>query len=86
MTALLLPLLAAGPVMAAALAAMLPWRIVGRLLALAVPTITAISGLGLLVQHHTEPVVATQVGGFIPGWRSRSSPTRSPRSCSSRQA
>ena len=67
MTALLLPLLAAGPVMAAALAAMLPWRIVGRLLALAVPTITAISGLGLLVQHHTEPVVATQVGGFIPG-------------------
>lgn len=31
MTALVLPLLAAGPVMAAALAAMLPWRLAGRI-------------------------------------------------------
>ena len=67
MTALLLPLLAAGPVMAAALAAMLPWRIVGRILALVVPAVTAASGIGLLAHHHTEPVVATQVGGFLPG-------------------
>ena len=67
MTALLLPLLAAGPVMAAALAAMLPWRLAGRILALAIPTITAVAGIGLLAHHHTEPVVATQVGAFIPG-------------------
>ena len=67
MTALLLPLLAAVPVMAAALAAMLPWRIVGRVLALAVPAVTAASGLGLLLRHHTEAVLVTHVGGFIPG-------------------
>ena len=52
MIALLLPLLAAVPVMAAAIAAMMPWRIVGRLLALAVPAVTAVSGIGLLVHHH----------------------------------
>ncbi|MGX1770445.1 monovalent cation/H+ antiporter subunit D family protein, partial [Dietzia sp. NPDC055343] len=67
MIALLLPLLAAVPVMAAALAAMMPWRIIGRLLALAVPVITALSGIGLLVHHHAEPVVAAQVGAFVPG-------------------
>lgn len=67
MSGLLLPLLAAIPVMAAALSAMSPWRIVGRVLALVVPTATAISGLGLLLAHRDEPVVATQVGGFIPG-------------------
>ena len=43
MTALLLPLLAAGPVMAAALAAISPWRVVGRLLCMLVPAITAAS-------------------------------------------
>ena len=67
MIALLLPLLAAVPVMAAAIAAMMPWRIVGRLLALAVPAVTAVSGIGLLVHHHAEPVVAAQVGAFVPG-------------------
>ena len=67
MTALLLPLLAAGPVMAAAIAAMSPWRVVGRLLSLLVPAVTAAAGIGLLVRHHSEPVVATQVGAFIPG-------------------
>ncbi|HJC27903.1 MAG TPA: monovalent cation/H+ antiporter subunit D family protein [Candidatus Dietzia intestinipullorum] len=67
MTALLLPLLAAVPVMAAAVAAILPWRAVGRALALAVPTATAVAGLGLLVFHHTTPVAVSHVGGFIPG-------------------
>src|SRR5699024_7997405 len=66
-TALLLPLLAAVPVMAAAVAAILPWRAVGRALALAVPTATAVAGLGLLVFHHTTPVAVSHVGGFIPG-------------------
>lgn len=67
MTALLLPLLAAVPVLAAALTAMLPWRWVGRVLALTVPAATAAAGLGLLVHHHSEPVAVTQVGAFIPG-------------------
>lgn len=67
MIALLLPLLAAVPVMAAALSAMSPWRIVGRVLAFAVPAVTAVAGVYLLVFHHTEPVVAAQVGAFIPG-------------------
>lgn len=66
-SALLLPLLAAGPVMAAALAAIVPWRSVGRTLAFAVPVITAAAGVALLVRHHTEPVLVTHVGGFIPG-------------------
>lgn len=67
MSALLLPLLAAVPVMAAALSAMVPWRVLGRVLTLAVPAVTAAAGLALLVHHRSEPVLATQVGGFIPG-------------------
>ena len=67
MTALLLPLLAAVPVMAAALTAMLPWRAVGRVVALAIPAATAVAGLGLLIRHHSEPVIVTHVGGFVPG-------------------
>ena len=67
MTAQLLPLLAAIPVMAAALTAMLPWRAVGRIVALAVPAATAAAGLALLLHHHSRPVLATQVGGFVPG-------------------
>ena len=67
MIALLLPLLAAVPVMAAALTAMLPWRGFGRALAIAVPVATSVAGIGLLVHHHSEPVTATHVGGFVPG-------------------
>lgn len=67
MIALLLPLLAAVPVMAAALSAMLPWRWVGRVLALAVPAATTVAGIGLLVHHHSEPVAVSHVGGFVPG-------------------
>ncbi|MFL0580039.1 proton-conducting transporter membrane subunit [Dietzia sp. 179-F 9C3 NHS] len=67
MTALLLPLLAAVPVMAAALTAILPWRLPGRALALAVPAITAVTGLGLLAHHRSTPVEVAHVGGFVPG-------------------
>lgn len=67
MTALLLPLLAAVPVMAAALTAMLPWRLPGRALALAVPAATAAAGVALLVHHRATPVEVAHVGGFVPG-------------------
>ena len=67
MTALLLPLLAAIPVMAAALTAILPWRLPGRILALAVPAVTAASGVALLVHHRSTPVEVAHVGGFVPG-------------------
>lgn len=67
MIGLLLPLLAAIPVMSAAVSAVSPWRSVGRVLALAVPLATALAGLGLLLLHRDEPVVVAQVGGFIPG-------------------
>ena len=67
MTALLLPLLAAIPVMAAAVTAILPSRTAGRLVTLAVPAATAVAGVALLVLHRSEPVVAGSVGGFVPG-------------------
>lgn len=67
MTALLLPLLAAIPVMAAAVTAILPSRQAGRLVALAVPAATAVAGVVLLVLHRSEPVIAASVGGFVPG-------------------
>jgi multicomponent Na+:H+ antiporter subunit D len=66
-TALLLPLLAAIPVMAAAVTAILPSRQAGRLVALAVPAATAVAGVVLLVLHRSEPVIAASVGGFVPG-------------------
>ena len=67
MTALLLPLLAAIPVMAAAVTAILPSRTVGRLVTLTVPAATAVAGVALLVRHRSEPVIAGSVGGFVPG-------------------
>lgn len=67
MTALLLPLLAAIPVMAAAVTAVLPSRRAGRLVALAVPAATAVAGVMLLAIHRSEPVIAASVGGFVPG-------------------
>ena len=54
MTALLLPLLAAIPVMAAAVTAILPSRQAGRLVALAVPAATAVAGLVLLVSSPSK--------------------------------
>lgn len=67
MTGMLLPLLAAIPVTAAALTAMLRHRGAGIAIALTVPTATMIAGLYLLVHHHSEPVSMTHVGGFVPG-------------------
>ena len=67
MTAQLLPLLAAIPVMAAAVTAILPSRIAGRLVTLSIPAATAVAGLALLAAHRSEPVIATAVGGFVPG-------------------
>ena len=67
MTALLLPLLAVVPVLAAALTAMAPWRAFGRVVTMTVPAVTMLAGLALLVQHRSEPVIATHVGGFVPG-------------------
>jgi multicomponent Na+:H+ antiporter subunit D len=66
-TALLLPLLAVVPVLAAALTAMAPWRAFGRVVTMTVPAVTMLAGLALLVQHRSEPVIATHVGGFVPG-------------------
>ena len=78
MTALLLPLLAAIPVMAAAVTAILPSRTVGRLVTLTVPAATAVAGVALLVRHDPSPSSPARSAGSSPASRSRSSRTPSP--------
>ena len=61
--------------MAAALAAICR-GVSGRLLACSSGHTAALESAFSLL-HHSEPVVATQVGAFIPAWPSQWSPTRS---------
>ena len=67
MRADLLPLLMGGPLLLAGLLVMWPHKLLERLLLLLVPVVSMIAGIALLLQHRTEPVIAHQVGGYIPG-------------------
>ena len=63
----LLPLFVALPLGMAALGVVLPGRLMRPLLVLT-PLLTAAGGVALLVEHATgRPVIATQVGAFVPG-------------------
>lgn len=66
-TAALLPLLAAVPLTAAALTVL--WRnpVWQRLWLLGIPVLTGLAALDLLLQHRTTPVLAENVGAFVPG-------------------
>lgn len=63
----LLPLFAVVPLLAAGLTVLVrtPW--VERVLLVGVPVATMLGGLGLLATHRDTPVLAHQVGGFVPG-------------------
>ena len=67
MTAALLPLLAAIPIAAAA--ATVLWRnpVWQRAWLLGIPVLTGLAGLDLLGQHRDTPVLAENVGAFVPG-------------------
>jgi len=60
-------LLVAVPLAAAATAALVRAPAVQRGLALAVPAAGTVAGVLLVLHHRSEPVVAHQTGGFIPG-------------------
>lgn len=61
-----LPLLIALPLGMAALGVLLPGRLM-RPAMVFTPLVTAAGGVVLLVEHASTPVIATQVGAFVPG-------------------
>lgn len=66
MTGSLLPLLVVVPLLGAALGALVPASVARALLVLS-PVLTTAGGVGLLVTHGDTPVLAHDVGGFVPG-------------------
>lgn len=62
-----LPLFVAVPIIASAIAALVPAKALQRLLMLIIPLATAVGGSLLVARHVTDPVLATRVGGFLPG-------------------
>lgn len=67
MTHSYLPLLAALPLLTVGITAILRFRILDRLLLLAVPIFTIVGGVLLMIEHQSEPVIAHSVGDFIGG-------------------
>lgn len=67
MTAPWLPLLAIIPLLAAAITIVARGRALDRVLLVAVPVGTMVAGIVLSVLHRTYPVLAHQVGNFVPG-------------------
>ncbi|WP_366942547.1 monovalent cation/H+ antiporter subunit D family protein [uncultured Serinicoccus sp.] len=67
MTSALLPFLAVLPI--AASAATVLWRNAAwlRIWLLAIPVLTGLGALDLLLQHRETPVIAENVGAFVPG-------------------
>lgn len=63
----LLPLLMGGPLLLAGVVTVVHSRVLERLLLVAVPLTSLLTGLVLLGQHADEPVIAHHVGGYIPG-------------------
>lgn len=66
MTDAVLPLFVAVPLTVAALAVVLPPR-AARAVLVPTPLLVAAGGVALLVEHASAPVLAHQVGGFVPG-------------------
>ena len=66
MTGPLLPLLVAVPLVGAALGVLVP-PAVARLLLVLSPVLTTAGGVALLVAHDETPVIAHNVGAFVPG-------------------
>ena len=67
MTAALLPLVVAGPFLAAIISMLVRQAVVSRLLLVAVPLAVIAGGVSLVVATADGSVVATQVAGWIPG-------------------
>ncbi|MGO2860986.1 MAG: monovalent cation/H+ antiporter subunit D family protein [Brevibacterium sp.] len=63
----LLLLLIGVPLLASALSVLITSRTFDRLLLLAAPSFVGLSGVGLLLMHRTQPVIAHSVGGYVPG-------------------
>lgn len=67
MNSALLLLLVGIPLLASALSVLITSRTLDRVLMLAVPSFVGLAGIGLLVLHQRIPVIAHDVGGYIPG-------------------
>lgn len=63
----LLPLLMGGPLLLAGIITVVQGVVLERVLLVAVPLTSLAAGIALLRQHVTEPVIAHQVGGYVPG-------------------
>ena len=57
-----LPLLMSGPLLLAGLLVVVPRRTLERALLVLVPVISLAAGVALVLQHRTEPVIATSCG------------------------
>lgn len=66
MTGSLLPLLVVVPLVGAALSALAPSAVARALLVLS-PLVTTAGGVALLIEHRDTPVLAHNVGAFVPG-------------------
>ena len=66
MTGTLLPLLVVVPLVGAALGTLVPGGI-GRVMLVLSPALTTAGGVALLVTHQDTPVLAQNVGAFVPG-------------------
>src|SRR5690606_25587875 len=67
MNPVLLPLFPVVPLLAAAVTVLLRRTVFNRLLTVGVPLLSAAGGVGMLLAHQTEPVVAHHIGGFAAG-------------------
>ncbi|HLS46835.1 MAG TPA: monovalent cation/H+ antiporter subunit D family protein [Ornithinicoccus sp.] len=67
MNPVLLPLFPVVPLLAAAATVLLRQTAFNRLLTVGVPLLSAAGGVGMLLAHRTEPVVAHHIGGFAAG-------------------
>jgi multicomponent Na+:H+ antiporter subunit D len=66
MTGSFLPLLVVVPLLGAALGTLVPGSVARVMLVLS-PVLTSAGGVALLVAHRDTPVLAADVGGFVPG-------------------
>lgn len=67
MTADLLPLFVALPLLSTGLLCLVRNPTLQRVILLAVPTATAVGGISLLIEHVDTPAIAHHVGAYIPG-------------------
>lgn len=67
MTAAALPVFVILPLIAAAIAVLLRSTTVQRVILIGVPALVTAGGIALLLEHGHTPVIAHNVGGFIPG-------------------